>query len=462
MKKVWALVLIALALIGVIAWIVINAWQLPECQECKKNLQDLTVFRIKQGETWVSISKKYKITRNYLISINRCISDELTADEILVIPAHHLPEAQRLNNIDKRALGEVRGVRHFLKGEQLFSEKKYSEAVKFFDDAADFGDFNAIYRIGQCYENGVGVEKDVSKAIAFYRLIGDVGEVSWFENYFPHKAREALNKIKIASVPELEDVKFVYTPQTNGKKAKMEFSRDGKVLLSLTSKVDRLCFMEEISSAKESNHMRISFSHNHEEKDFDLRTMLLDLHGDDDFRYLLIADYHTGTSPTGHRVYIVDAKNDFKFIAEIDGGEIMDITYGRKHFVFSKEILNLGYFGVEGDAVVRVPLCFGVGETPRIMYKKVELTAGYIDDIVKYYQKRQQESVIKDENVIITLLYASLIEDGHFNSAKMIAAKLGYSPEYIEKFHAGIIREIKNSPNSKIIAKFNNLDLSKM
>ena len=55
-----------------------------------------------------------------------------------------------------------------------------------------------------------------------------------------------------------------------------------------------------------------------------------------------------------------------------------------------------------------------------------------------------------------------MLETGNFKQAKELAAKIGYSQEYVDKFHAGIVRQIKESENRSIIEKLNNTDLSKI
>ena len=153
-----------------------------------------------------------------------------------------------------------------------------------------------------------------------------------------------LNAYKIFNVNEkTEAVKFVYVPQTIGKDGKdkmpkMEFSKDGKQVLSIEAKVQNLCFVEEVWADKDNNKMRLTFTpYNFEGKNFDWRTKLLDLKGDGDFRYLIIADYHTGSSPEDMKGYVIDVKDNFKHIATISVGEAFDLPYHNPKLIFDGE-----------------------------------------------------------------------------------------------------------------------------
>ena len=146
---------------------------------------------------------------------------------------------------------------------------------------------------------------------------------------------------KINAAPD--DIKFTYTPEirrANGKDTapKMTFSKPGKVLLSIGAKVQNLCFVEEVWADKKNNKIRLTFTpYNFEGKNFDWRTNLLDLKGDADFRYLIIADYHTGTTEGDMKGYVIDVKDNFKHIATIPIGEAFDIPYTNPKLIFEGE-----------------------------------------------------------------------------------------------------------------------------
>ena len=204
-----------------------------------------------------------------------------------------------------------------------------TEAVKLLQKSAEKGNDVACYFLGKCYEKGFGVKKNILTALGYYRRCA----------YDSPEAAAALNKFKIAPA----DIKFTYTPEirrADGKNTapKITFSKPGKVLLSIEAKVQNLCFVEEVWADKDNNKMRFTFTpYNFEGKDFDWRTKLLDLKGDGDFRYLIIADYHTGSSSEDMKGYVIDVKDNYKHIATISVGEAFDLPYHNPKLIFEGE-----------------------------------------------------------------------------------------------------------------------------
>ena len=60
-------------------------------------------------------------------------------------------------------------------GEKLYSDKKYEQAIYWFQKAADAGNSAAQKNLAICYFNGYGVEKDVEKAIYWWQKAADAG-----------------------------------------------------------------------------------------------------------------------------------------------------------------------------------------------------------------------------------------------------------------------------------------------
>ena len=59
--------------------------------------------------------------------------------------------------------------------ERLYSDKKYEQAIYWWQKAADAGDSDAQYRLAFCYLKGDGVEKDVEKAVYWCQKAADAG-----------------------------------------------------------------------------------------------------------------------------------------------------------------------------------------------------------------------------------------------------------------------------------------------
>ena len=193
---------------------------------------------------------------------------------------------------------------------------------------------DAFLPLSAAYFNGDGVKQDLVKAMELLRIAVAQGDANSIAE---------LNAYKIFNVNEkTEAVKFVYVPQNIGKDGKdkmpkMEFRKDGKLILSIEAKVQNLCFVEEIRADKKNNKMRLTFTpFNFDGKEFDWRIKLLDLKGDGDFRYLIIADYHTGTAEGDMKGYVVDVKDNFKHIATIPVGEAFDLPYTNPKLIFDR------------------------------------------------------------------------------------------------------------------------------
>lgn len=58
-----------------------------------------------------------------------------------------------------------------------FDEKKYSEAVKFFEKGASLGDESSAMFMAECYKTGKGVEMNLEKAFELYKFSAEKGEL---------------------------------------------------------------------------------------------------------------------------------------------------------------------------------------------------------------------------------------------------------------------------------------------
>ena len=60
-------------------------------------------------------------------------------------------------------------------GERLYSDKKYEQAIYWFQKAADAGNSAAQKNLAICYKNGNGVVKDIKKAVWWWQKAADAG-----------------------------------------------------------------------------------------------------------------------------------------------------------------------------------------------------------------------------------------------------------------------------------------------
>ena len=61
--------------------------------------------------------------------------------------------------------------------EQLGLEKDASRSVELWNEAAELGSVDALYRLGVAYDDGIGVQKDQSRSVLFYEKAAMLGHV---------------------------------------------------------------------------------------------------------------------------------------------------------------------------------------------------------------------------------------------------------------------------------------------
>ncbi len=84
----------------------------------------------------------------------------------------------------------------YQKGRLLYKSNKYSEAVKYFDKAAEQGQKEAQYQLGNCYYYGIGINKDIYRATEWYRKASEQGHI---------EAQRKLSEIKITGSNNNQD-----------------------------------------------------------------------------------------------------------------------------------------------------------------------------------------------------------------------------------------------------------------
>ena len=62
-------------------------------------------------------------------------------------------------------------------GQALFAERRFAEALPWFERAAKKGNVEALYKLGEMYFVGRGVEKDQARGVAFYKDAAKAGSV---------------------------------------------------------------------------------------------------------------------------------------------------------------------------------------------------------------------------------------------------------------------------------------------
>lgn len=84
--------------------------------------------------------------------------------------------AEAMDLLTKAAYGGIREAQTYV-GEHYLEKFQYEKAVPLFQQAAKQNDAQAEYYLGMCYENGWGVERDLSTALSHYSEASSEGHV---------------------------------------------------------------------------------------------------------------------------------------------------------------------------------------------------------------------------------------------------------------------------------------------
>lgn len=100
------------------------------------------------------------------------------------VPAQSVPSAQPEQNNPVQGVSPSANVvtnesvdELYKKGNELYKQKNYEEAVFYMRRAAEQGHSGAQYKLGNCYRNGKGVPKDKDEAIKWYHKAAANGNI---------------------------------------------------------------------------------------------------------------------------------------------------------------------------------------------------------------------------------------------------------------------------------------------
>lgn len=158
--------------------------------------------------------------------------------------------------------------------------------------------------------------------------------------------------------------------------------------------------------------------------DADYQECLIDLKGDGDARYLIVAEWGGGNDAYNYRGWLVDTKDHFAIVGPIPAGEIHDYDVPNPELIFdfSEEI---AYFGVRGYASISFPFKIRTGSAPVLVPPSRRPASLFRFDPARYLKY--------EDDVGIYRLYCDLAEIGQLRQAAAIAAELGFPKEAIEK-----------------------------
>ncbi len=78
--------------------------------------------------------------------------------------------------------GDAKDYLNLTRGIKLLEAKQYSKAFELFQKSSEKGIHHSDYYIGFMYENGLGVERNIPKAIEYYERISDLVQIKVIVN----------------------------------------------------------------------------------------------------------------------------------------------------------------------------------------------------------------------------------------------------------------------------------------
>ena len=91
----------------------------------------------------------------------------------------------------------MKEITQFEKADRLYNDGKFKEALNLFREIAKNGDDSAMDRIGTMYADGEGIEKNISKAIEWYKQsVSEGGLTSLYNLGLVYKCENNINESK--------------------------------------------------------------------------------------------------------------------------------------------------------------------------------------------------------------------------------------------------------------------------
>ena len=247
----------------------------------------------------------------------------------------------------------------------------------------------------------------------------------------------------------VEEVKLVILKNEDNLDAQVSFVRGKETLFSLKPK-HLVGFMKFMERSACGSGFRTTFEW--AESGMDLKPFLLDMKGDGDKRYFILAEWFGGNNAFGYRGYLFDTKDNFSFIGEIPAGECMDYPLKNKDLIFTFAD-SIAYFGVKGDADIMVDLKLVKGG-------KAELVRTPIDKFdYESYRKLLKEQYHEPYDMALCCLFGDLASRGELSLAAHYSRLLGVPAKDAGKIYNDCIAAMRRSRLHEYLEQLNGMKI---
>ena len=235
----------------------------------------------------------------------------------------------------------------------------------------------------------------------------------------------------------------------------VEFHKnDRKKFNTVFENPHRIGFMVPLDNCQ-TNHRRFVFKgiYRHEEQSFNYLDYLVDIKGNGDKRYLIVANWSGGNSGIYDDGYLIDTKDDFAVIGRIPVGECFDYPMPNTELVFTYYD-TIAYFSTRAEVGIRVKKKLQKGKAAEVLYeiqKEISLTP--------YKKILENKNWLDSREFAFGSLYCDLAGAGLLKKLPQYAQKLGFTEKEIADKSLFYLKKIRQSRFYKHIRRLNRINL---
>lgn len=255
-----------------------------------------------------------------------------------------------------------------------------------------------------------------------------------------------------AELPPMEQVRFELVPKgvIVQEEGILNIYTADHLSLSYLIEEDYVGFMKR-TGEEDASSFRAVFERYKDIDSFDYRDYLLDLKGDGDNRYLILASLCSGTAANMHG-YLLDAKDDFSVVGRIPVRESISYPKHNPDLVFDFED-RIGSFGWD-SGYISARLKIQKGKFPVWIQKDIDaFSFKKYEDALKPLSGSESDNLTKEEaqffswkrEIVFDKLCCELFVRGELFKLENYAFQLGFKDEETKQFKESCMRLIRSS-----------------